>query len=84
MHIPQRMCVACRKMKAKDELIKIVRTDDGAEIDKNQNKFGRGAYVCKNEECIKAVKKRRSLSKHFKMQIDNKIYEELEAGAELF
>ena len=84
MHIPQRMCIACRKMKAKDELIKIVKNENGAEIDKNQKKFGRGAYVCKNEECIKSMVKRRGLSKHFKMQIDNKIYEELEAQAELF
>ena len=84
MHIPQRMCIACRKMKAKDELIKIVKSDSGAELDKNQNKFGRGAYVCKNEECINAVKKRRSLSKHFKTQIDGKIYEELETQIELF
>ena len=84
MHIPQRMCVACRKMKAKDELIKIVRTENGAQIDKDQNKFGRGAYVCKNKECIKAMGKRRSLSKHFKMQIDGKVYEELETHLELF
>lgn len=84
MHIPKRMCIACRKMKAKDELIKIVKTEAGAEIDENQNKFGRGAYVCKNEECIKVMIKRRSLAKHFKMQVDNKIYEELETEAKLF
>ena len=84
MHIPRRMCIACRTMKAKDELIKIVKTENGAEIDKDQNKFGRGAYVCKNKECIKAMEKRRSLSKHFKMQIDNRIYEELDKVAELF
>ena len=77
MHIPQRMCISCRKMKAKGELIKIVKTESGAEIDRDQNKFGRGAYVCKNEECIKSITKRRSLSKHFKMQIDDKIYEEI-------
>ena len=77
MHIPKRMCIACRTMKAKDELIKIVRTENGAEIDEKKNKFGRGAYVCKNEECIKLMVKRRSLAKHFKKQVDNTIYEEL-------
>ena len=84
MHIPKRMCIACRSMKKKDELIKIVRTENGAEIDENKNKFGRGAYVCKNEECIKQAVKRRSLAKHFKMQVDSKIYEELETEAKLF
>ena len=77
MHIPKRMCIACRSMKEKGELVKIVKTPDGAEIDINQNKFGRGAYVCKDGECIKNLAKRRTLSKHFKMQIDNKIYDEI-------
>lgn len=77
MHIPKRMCIACRNMRAKEDLIKVVKTKDGAEVDLMQNKFGRGAYVCKNEECIKAIKKRRSLSKHFKTQLDDKIYDEL-------
>lgn len=77
MHIPKRMCIACRKMREKDELIKIVRTAEGAEIDRSQNKFGRGAYVCKDSECIKNMTKRRSLSKHFKKQIDDKIYDEI-------
>ena len=77
MHIPQRMCIACRQMKAKGELIKIVKTEAGVQIDSKQNKFGRGAYVCKNEECIKAMTKRRGLSKHFRMQVDDSIYEEI-------
>ena len=77
MHIPKRMCVACRQMKAKDELIKIVKTPDGAEVDISQNKFGRGAYVCKNGECVKTLVKRRGLSKHFKMQVEDSVYDEI-------
>ena len=77
MHIPKRMCVACRQMKAKQDLIKIVKTADGAEVDLGQNKFGRGAYVCKNGECIKTLVKRRGLSKHFKKQIEDSVYEEI-------
>lgn len=77
MHIPKRMCVACRQMKPKNELIRVVKTDCGAETDINQNKFGRGAYVCNNAECINNAKKRRAFSKHFKMQISDNIYDEL-------
>lgn len=76
MHTPLRMCVACRQMKPKGELIKVIKNENGAEMDILQKKFGRGAYVCKNAECIEAAKKRRAFSKHFKQAVPEKIYEE--------
>ncbi len=54
-HIPQRTCVACRKVKAKRELIRIVRTSDGnVEVDTGSKKAGRGAYLCRAPECWEA------------------------------
>ena len=54
-HIAQRTCVACRKVKAKRELIRIVRTSDGnVEVDTSGKKAGRGAYLCRTQECWKA------------------------------
>ena len=51
-HIPQRTCVACRKVKPKRELIRIVRTPDGnVEVDISGKKAGRGAYLCRAPEC---------------------------------
>ena len=51
-HIPQRTCVACRKVKAKRELIRLVRLADGrVEVDINDRKAGRGAYLCRAWEC---------------------------------
>ncbi len=51
-HILQRTCVACRKVKAKRELIRIVRTSDGnVEVDTSGKKAGRGAYLCRAPEC---------------------------------
>lgn len=48
----QRTCVACRKIKAKGELIRIVRTTDGSvEVDAGGRKRGRGAYLCREQEC---------------------------------
>ena len=81
MHIPQRMCIACRQMKPKCELVKIVKNGAAAELDINQTKFGRGAYVCKNTQCAEAARKRRMLSKHFKMPVDEKIYCEISEAA---
>jgi hypothetical protein len=51
-HIPQRTCVACRKIKAKQELIRLVRiSDESVEVDIGGKKTGRGAYLCPAQEC---------------------------------
>ena len=51
-HIPQRTCVACRKAKAKQELVRLVRIpDSGVEVDTTGKKAGRGAYLCRLPEC---------------------------------
>lgn len=51
-HIPQRTCVACRKVSAKRELIRLVRIADGSvEIDTSGKKTGRGAYLCRMRAC---------------------------------
>ena len=51
-HTPQRTCVACRKVKAKQELIRLVHTsDEGVEIDISGKKVGRGAYLCPSQDC---------------------------------
>lgn len=76
-HIPQRMCVACREMFPKHELIKLVVEEGIVIIDNNQKKFGRGAYICKKEECIEKAKKKRALSAKFKMAVSDSIYEEM-------
>ncbi|MFC2020181.1 YlxR family protein [Chloroflexota bacterium] len=50
--MPQRTCLACRKVKAKQELIRLVRTSDSSvEVDTGSRKAGRGAYFCRAQEC---------------------------------
>jgi len=49
---PQRTCVACRQVRAKKELVRLVRTLGGdIEIDVSGKKEGRGAYVCPDRKC---------------------------------
>lgn len=51
-HVPQRTCVACRKIKTKQELVRLVRSADGnVEFDTAGRKPGRGAYLCRTQEC---------------------------------
>ncbi len=51
-HIPQRTCVACREVKAKRELIRLVRISDrSVQVDTSGKRAGRGAYLCRAQEC---------------------------------
>ena len=50
---PERLCVSCRNMYPKKDLIRVVKLDDGTYfIDETNKCNGRGAYICKNQECI--------------------------------
>lgn len=50
--VPQRTCIACREVRPKWELARIVRTAQGTvEIDPRGKKSGRGAYLCKKQSC---------------------------------
>jgi len=51
--LPQRQCVACGEMRAKRELVRIVRTPLGEiRVDPTGKLSGRGAYVCPERACV--------------------------------
>jgi predicted RNA-binding protein YlxR (DUF448 family) len=50
-HIPQRTCVGCRSVLAKRQLIRIVRTPEGVQVDPTGKLAGRGAYLHENRPC---------------------------------
>ena len=73
--IPVRMCIACREMKPKKELIRVVRPPGGAVvIDTGGKASGRGAYLCKKLECISVAKKRRMIEKNLEATDCDTIY----------
>ena len=75
---PMRMCTACREMKPKNELVRIVKTKDGdILLDTTGKLAGRGAYVCKDVECLNKAEKSNALARAFEMNIDKKIYSAL-------
>lgn len=78
---PMRMCVICREMKNKSELIRIVRTSEGGlVIDATGKLNGRGAYLCNSMECISKARKSKGLEKSLKMSIPEEIYDKLQKG----
>ncbi|MDO5754799.1 MAG: YlxR family protein [Tissierellia bacterium] len=77
---PLRKCVACGASKEKQALIRVVNNkEEGVCVDLSGKKNGRGAYLCKNHQCIQKAKKNRQLNQRLKTKIDENIYEELES-----
>lgn len=77
--IPMRMCTGCRERKAKQELIRVVRTPEGlVTIDKTGRKNGRGAYICKdNITCLEKAVKTKMLERSLETAIEPDVYERL-------
>lgn len=75
-HIPMRMCIACREMYPQHELIRLVRDNASGEIriDSEKKLFGRGAYICRNEKCVRLAVKKRGLDRHFKCTVPKDVY----------
>ena len=76
--IPMRQCVGCREMKAKKELVRVVRSPEGEiSLDFRGKAPGRGAYVCPQAECLRRAIKSRALERGLDCQIPQEIYYQL-------
>jgi predicted RNA-binding protein YlxR (DUF448 family) len=81
--IPLRQCLGCREMKPKRELIRVVRSPEGAiSLDFRGKAPGRGAYVCPNPDCLKKAIKSRAIERAFETQIPDEIYAQLSGQME--
>ena len=81
--IPQRQCMGCRERKAKKELIRVVRTPEGAVcLDFSGKLNGRGSYICPNPECLKKARKAKSLDRSLEVTIPEEVYDRLEKEME--
>ncbi len=87
--IPMRMCTGCGEMKPKKELVRVVRaperTDENGNplspeisLDLTGKKPGRGAYLCRNPECLRLARKARRLERAFSCQIPSEVYDRME------
>ena len=75
---PARTCIACGNQKEKKELLRIVRTpEESIEVDLTGKKNGRGAYICKSEECLNKAIKTKKLERVFEREISPELYESI-------
>ena len=77
--IPMRQCVCCREMKPKKELIRVVRSPEGAvSLDFKGKLPGRGAYVCPDPACLARAHKSKALERAFSAALPPEVWQALE------
>ena len=77
--VPMRMCTGCGQMKPKRELVRVGKSQDGEiALDLTGKKAGRGAYVCRDIECLQKARKARRLEKAFSCRIPDEVYDRME------
>lgn len=76
--VPLRMCTGCMEMKPKKELIRVVKSPENeVSVDLTGKKSGRGAYICRNLECLEKAFKAKRLSRNLDISISEEIYNRL-------
>lgn len=73
-----RMCVGCREMKPKKELLRVVKKPDGhIQLDVTGKVSGRGAYVCPRRECLEKAIKHKQLERALESPLDEQVVKSL-------
>ena len=81
--IPMRQCLGCREQKAKRDLIRVVRSPEGAiSLDFRGKASGRGAYVCPQADCLKKAIRAHAIERALGCAIPPEAYEELQKQME--
>ncbi len=78
---PERMCVVCRLMKPKKELIRIVNTENGVVVDGTGKLNGRGVYICRCKECVSKAVRGKGFFKQYGFSLET-VADELEKAVE--
>lgn len=76
--VPMRVCIGCRQKMEKKELVRVVRTPDGEVVlDSTGKKSGRGAYLCRKQDCFKKAIKGNRLEKNLQTPVDESLLNDL-------
>lgn len=78
--IPERMCVVCRQMHPKTQLLRVVNTAEGVVVDQTGKLGGRGVYLCPAKECIARALKNKGFAKAYGFSLES-VAQQLESVA---
>ena len=77
--VPLRKCTGCGEMKPKKELVRVVKTPEGEiSLDPTGKMNGRGAYLCKDPQCLRKAQKSKRIEKDLSCTVPDEIYNKLE------
>ena len=75
---PVRRCTGCGEHFPKKELIRVLRTPEGEIVlDESGKRSGRGAYICKNADCLKKARRAKRLETSLECSIPGEVYDRL-------
>lgn len=81
---PERTCVGCRRKCNKDELVRIVLCISenacdpaGMVLDTEGRMKGRGAYLCRKNECLELAVRKKAFNRAFKQAVSDEVIEGL-------
>ena len=76
--VPMRTCVVTHEKCEKEDLLRIVKNNEGVVfVDDTLKANGRGAYLKKDNNVIEKARTSKVLERHLETKIEDKIYDEL-------
>lgn len=79
------MCLGCGEKRPKREMIRIVRSPEGAfSLDPTGKKNGRGCYLCMETACMEIICRQKKLARSYGFSVEQSIYEQLKGEFEAY
>jgi len=77
--VPLRRCAGCNEQKPKKELVRVVRTPDGAILlDTTGRQNGRGAYLCPKKACLSKARKNGRIARGLESAVPEEVWAAIE------
>ncbi len=74
-----RTCCACRTVREKKDLVRVVRNKEGeVSLDLTGKANGRGAYLCRDAACLAKARKSKAIDRALGVTIPDEVYERFE------
>ena len=75
--IPMRMCIVTKEKYPKNDLIRVVKTEEGIIVDETGKVNGHGAYLKKDKAVFEKAEKTKILNKVLETEVPKEVYESL-------
>ncbi len=70
-YVPRRMCLVCRCLKPRNELLRMVwQKDRGIFLDEEYLLAGKGLYICREGSCLRDFARGKKYRKNFLRHLD--------------